>query len=112
LLHSYESLSNGKCDICGVNPKSEEIDNVNFCKYCLKFKEIGERLPKANYIKIDLRNWIDGFDLTYKKPNDSLYFGLTEYPIKQIANYVPRFGTNEILKNIKSYLILSLMRMK
>jgi len=52
-------------------------------------------LPKANYIKIDLRNWIDGFDLTYKKPNDSLYFGLTEYPIKQIANYVPRFGTNE-----------------
>jgi CRISPR-associated protein Csm1 len=98
-----ESLNKGKCDICGINPAEEEIEKTKFCKYCLKFKEIGENTPKANYIKIDLDDWFDGFDLTDKKP-DGLYYSLENYPLKRIANYVPKFNGNEDMEKYKKLL--------
>jgi CRISPR-associated protein Csm1 len=98
-----ESLKNGKCDICGINPAKEENEDIKFCKYCLKFKELGENLVKAKYIKMDLENWLDGFELKYEKPN-GLYFGFNEYPIKRVANYVPRFSGNENLEKYEKLL--------
>jgi CRISPR-associated protein Csm1 len=94
-----ESLKSGKCEICGINP----VSSNNICKYCNKFKEIGEKLVKANYIKIDLDNWFDGFELTFKKP-EGLYFGLNEDPVKRVANYVPRFDENEDIEKYKKLL--------
>jgi len=95
----FESMQTGKCGVCGIHPK----EDGEFCKYCDKFRKIGEKLPKAKYIKLDLDNFFEGFDITFSKP-DGVYFSFDEHPIKRVANYVPRFSGNEDLEKYEKLL--------
>jgi len=95
----FESMKAGKCEVCGIHPKEEG----GFCKYCDKFRKIGEKLPKAKYVKLDLDNFFEGFDITFSKP-DGIYFSFDEHPIKRVANYVPRFSEDEDLQKYKKLL--------
>ncbi len=79
---------NGKCEICGI------VTEAPICNYCKKFKELGEKLPKAKYINFNL-NDLMSITLSNKK-EDELSFGLESYPIKRVANVVPKFSKEDL----------------
>ncbi|SMC09193.1 type III-A CRISPR-associated protein Cas10/Csm1 [Nitratiruptor tergarcus] len=89
-----EFKSKEKCDICGIVPTTEKIDDIYICKFCKKFKEIGEKFTKKKYIQIDLsKDLIDAFDFVNDIQNHNLiYFSMDEndnFAYKRVANYVP-----------------------
>ncbi len=53
-----EVKENGVCEICGKHPAKNSIKGTPVCKYCNKFKSIGEQLVKKKYlvIKTDKNN--------------------------------------------------------
>ena len=88
-----KDTSNGICEICGIVPlKDEKSDKV--CKYCSKFKEIGEKLPKAKYINFNLEDMLS-IHLS-EKESDEYSLGFTNHPIKRVANVVPKFKSSDI----------------
>ena len=86
-----------KCDICGIVPTDEKIEkDVYICRFCKKFKDLGQKLPKAKYIKLDLNKGIfDGIDLVDEIDEENeniIYYSVDEndnFAIKRVANYVP-----------------------
>jgi CRISPR-associated protein Csm1 len=86
-----------KCSICGIVPTDEEIEeDVYVCKFCKKFKDLGQKLPKVKYIKLDLNKGIfEGIDLVDEIEEESeniIYYSMNEndnFAIKRVANYVP-----------------------
>jgi len=91
-----EKAKNGICEVCGIVPleKIPTKDEEKVCKYCKKFKEIGEKLPKAKYINFNLNNLLS-ISLSDKK-EDEISLGLTSHPLKRIANVVPKFKEEDI----------------
>jgi len=91
-----EEAKNGICEICGIVPLEDNEEKV--CKYCKKFKEIGEKLPKAKYISFDLD------DLLSIEINGqgAIKFYLDDYPLKRVANYVPIFSDKDDLRKYES----------
>jgi len=83
---------NGICAICGIVPVKNSGDEI--CKYCEKFKEIGEKLPKAKYINFDLDDLLS-IEVSNQKAKE-ISFGLFEHPIKRVANVVPTFSKEDI----------------
>ena len=95
-----QEATKGICDVCGIVPiedkKEEEEDKL--CKYCQKFKEIGEKLPKAKYINFNLDDLLSiSVDNSIK---DKFNFGFNTHPIKRVANVVPKFKESDI-NNLK-----------
>ena len=43
---NIEKAKNGVCKICGIT----SLEEGEICGFCLKFKKLGENLPKAKYI--------------------------------------------------------------
>ncbi len=85
--------SNGICEICGIVPlKNEKSGKI--CKYCSKFKEIGEKLPKAKYINFNLDDLLS-IHLSEKESNE-YSLGFANHPIKRVANVVPKFKSSDI----------------
>jgi CRISPR-associated protein Csm1 len=101
-----ENAKNGICEICGIVPlKKEKEDDEKICEYCAKFKSIGEKLPNAAYVGFDLDNILSIKIITNKNNKKEIkkelekfdfYFGLKDYPVKRIANYVPVFSKEDL----------------
>jgi CRISPR-associated protein Csm1 len=91
-----EKAKNGICKVCGIVPLDEKKDE-DICKFCLKFKELGEKLPKAKYINFNLDNLLS-IELDIK-PNKAISLSFDSYPLKRVANYVPKFSEGEIKKS-------------
>ena len=91
-----EKAKNGICKICGIVPLDENTKDKDeeICKFCLKFKELGERLPKAKYINFNLDDLLS-IELD-TKPNKDISLSFDSYPLKRVANYVPKFSKDEI----------------
>jgi len=87
-----DNAKNGICKICGIVPLEKGEDKI--CKYCKKFKEIGERLPKAKYINFNLDNLLS-IEVDNKKDKE-ISLGLYFHPLKRIANVVPKFKEEDI----------------
>ena len=87
-----EKAKNGVCKICGITP----LEEGDVCRFCLKFKKLGENLPKAKYINFNLDNLLS-IELDSKQ-NKEIRLSFDSYPIKRVANYVPKFAKNEINK--------------
>ena len=86
--------SKGICNICGIVPIEDEKEEDKICKYCQKFKEIGEKLPKAKYINFNLDNLLSiSVDNSI---NDKFNFGFNTHPVKRVANIVPKFKESDI----------------
>ena len=88
-----EKAKNGVCKICGITP----LKDGEICKFCLKFKELGEKLPKAKYINFNLDDLLSIKLDT--KPNKDISLSFDSYPLKRVANYVPKFSEGEIKKS-------------
>ena len=69
----------------------------------MKFKELGERLPQAEFINFNLDNLMS-IEVS-KEKNKDFSFGLSTHPIKRVANEVPVFNEND---DKKKYLIKGL----
>jgi len=83
---------NGICKICGIVPCENEGDEI--CRYCKQFKEIGEKLPKAKYINFSLD---DLFSISLdEKPLKDVSYSFEQFPLKRIANIVPKFKKEDI----------------
>ncbi len=87
-----KDTKNGLCEICGIVPL--ESNNKTICKFCKKFKELGEKLPKTKYINFNLDSLLS-IKLSNSQ-NDEFSFGFKEYPIKRVANIVPKFNESDI----------------
>ena len=83
-----KEVSNGICEICGIVPTKDEV-----CKYCKKFKDIGEKLPKAKYINFNLDDLLS-IEVSNEKEKE-ISFALDGYPNKKIANSVPKFSKSD-----------------
>ncbi len=84
-----ENCKNGVCEICGIVPAK------GVCKYCEKFKEIGEKLVKGyKYINFNLDD-IFSIEISNKKDKE-ISFCLNDYPLKRVANVVPKFSKEDL----------------
>lgn len=96
-----EKLSNGKCDICGIQPAEIEEEDYKICKFCNKFKELGENLVKKDKISFNLD---DLLSISMDKDGEITYYLKNNYPIKRVANVVPVFSKED--KNNPKYKLL------
>jgi len=87
-----EKTGNGICKSCGILALEKEDEKL--CKFCKKFKEIGENFPKAKYINFDLNNLLS-ISLDNKKSKE-INLGLYSHPLKRVANTIPKFKKEDI----------------
>ncbi len=91
-----EEAKKGICEICGIVPLEDEKEKI--CKFCKKFKNLGENLPKAKYISFNLDDLLS-IEINGK---GAIKFYLDNYPLKRVANYVPVFGDKDDLRKYES----------